>query len=168
MIARTQEGLIGANNAMNVIRTPMKVFYEARARGDKATMDRAMGYASEINEDAWEHKYNTDEALKQEAEENKAKAQQEAEALARRIEESIEENRDKLEETTEDGSNGLHTLTGVTSEENAGQNPEASQSEYSAEKTEPADNHGGSEPVTYDKGGKITAAEPKIHFNITV
>ncbi len=77
MIAKTAEGLLGANNAMNVIRTPMKVFKEARARGDKETMDRAMGYVEKSHDEAWEKKYSAGAGLKQEAGQNKLKAEQE-------------------------------------------------------------------------------------------
>ena len=60
MIARTAEGLLGANNAMNVVRTPMKVFKEARAKGDTAMMERAMGYVEKTNTAAWESKNSAD------------------------------------------------------------------------------------------------------------
>ncbi|HBH94446.1 MAG TPA: hypothetical protein DDX91_01750 [Ruminococcaceae bacterium] len=165
MIAKTQEGLIGANNAMNVIRTPMKVFYEARARGDKATMDRAMGYAGEINEDAWKHKYSTDEALKEEAEENNAKAEKEAEALAQRI----EENRDKPEERIEEGrSDGLQTVTGVKTEENGDGVSDECKSTNSAEKIGTGENCSGTEPITYDESGRISSLETDVQFNVVV
>ncbi len=79
MIAKTTGNLIGANVAMDEIRTPMKVFKEARARGDTATMKRAMGYVEAFNEDAWEYKTKADEALKQEAVEAKEKERLERE-----------------------------------------------------------------------------------------
>ena len=91
MIAKTTGGLIGANVAMNEIRTPMKVFKEARARGDTAAMERAMGYVNSLNEDAWKYKKSADDGLKEEAVEAKEKERLEREELAARIRENREE-----------------------------------------------------------------------------
>lgn len=172
MIAKTQEGLIGANNAMNSIRTPMKVFKEARARGDTATMERAMGYVNEINDDAWKHKYSADEGLKQEAEENKLKAEQEREELAQRI----EENKDKLEERIEEGSKeGLQTVVtevkteyGENSEASADESTNAADSNQLAQTNEAVKADSTSSAVVYDKSGKVKAAENEVKFSVTV
>lgn len=47
MNTKTMEGLVGARTNMNLMNTPMRVFKEARRKGDTATMERAMGYADE-------------------------------------------------------------------------------------------------------------------------
>lgn len=163
MIAKTAEGLLGANNAMNVIRTPMKVFKEARARGDKETMDRAMGYVEKAHDEAWEKKYSADEGLKQEAEENKLKAEQEREELAQRI----RENCDDLENRSEESS-GIET---VISESGTGESDtegdtltEAVTSAVSAKTVESAQ----TDPVTYTRRGEIKAVEVKPEFSVSV
>ena len=164
MIAKTAEGLLGANNAMNVIRTPMKVFKEARARGDKETMDRAMGYVEKSHDEAWEKKYAADEGLKQEAEENKLKAEQEREELAQRI----RENRDELENRIEESGNGIET---VVSEGGTGESEtegdaltEAVTAAVSAKAAEPAQ----TDPVTYTRSGEVKVVEVKPEFSVSV
>lgn len=47
MKAKTMEGLVGAKTNMDLLNTPMRVYKEARRRGDMATMDRAMDYAGQ-------------------------------------------------------------------------------------------------------------------------
>lgn len=42
MHTKTIEGLVGASTNVNLLNTPMRVFKEARRRGDTATMERAM------------------------------------------------------------------------------------------------------------------------------
>ena len=39
MHTKTMEGLVGARTNMNLLNTPMRVFKDARRRGDTATMD---------------------------------------------------------------------------------------------------------------------------------
>lgn len=164
MIAKTAEGLLGANNAMNVIRTPMKVFKEARARGDKETMDRAMGYVERSHDEAWEKKYSADEGLKQEAEENKLKAQQEREKLAQRI----RENRDELENRIEESDNGIET---VVSEGGKGESEtegdtlaEAVTAAVSAKNSEIQQ----TDPVTYTRSGEVKVVEVKTEFSVSI
>ena len=47
MHTKTMEGLIGARTNMNLVDTPMRVYKEARRKGDLGAMERAMGYAKE-------------------------------------------------------------------------------------------------------------------------
>lgn len=162
MIARTADGLIGANVAMNEIRTPMRVYKEARAKGDQATMDRAMGYVEKLNTDAMENKEQTDAALKQEAKENRAKAEQQREELAQRIRESRKEveerlkNADDTPELTVDGA----------SEEKDGTAEKISEStnEMLPLHSETAE----AAPVTYTKSGDIRPADIQVNFSVTV
>lgn len=172
MIAKTADGLLGANNAMNVIKTPMKVFKEARARGDKAGMDRAMGYVEKAHDEAWEKKYSADEGLKQESEENRLKAEQTREELTERIRKSFEE----LEKRTEGGSaeGSVHSdlqrvgegadvaATAAESANIIAEITEAIPDEYrAAGKNVTA-------PVTYNKAGGTRAAEIKREFSVKV
>lgn len=159
MIAKTAEGLLGANNAMNVIRTPMKVFKEARARGDKETMDRAMGYVEKSHDEAWEKKYSADEGLKQEAEENKIKAEQEREDLARRIKENLDELENRIE------VDGIETITAAA--EASETDPAAEAINKIASEAATAEN-ASPVPVTYTKSGEVKPAETDIKFSVTV
>lgn len=101
MNTKTMEGLVGANTNINLIDTPMRVYKEARRRGDKATMDRAMGYASEFAGRAEDYKAEADEGMKEEAEEAKEKEKQELEKII----EKRREERKKLEERIGDSGN---------------------------------------------------------------
>ena len=56
MHTKTMEGLIGARTNMNMMNTPMRVYKEARRKGDLDTMERAMGYANECSDRAEEYK----------------------------------------------------------------------------------------------------------------
>lgn len=162
MLAVTTGSLIGANVAMDEIRTPMKVFKEARARGDTATMKRAMGYVNSLNEDAWEYKKKADEGLKEEAVEAKEKERLEREELANRIRENREETEKRLEEAGENPA-----VTGAESaadsEEKSGSEIELSTEHTDAENT--SDNIDA--PVTYTKTGEAVNLDPEIKFSVT-
>lgn len=158
MLAKTTDGLLGANNAMNVLKTPMKVFKEARARGDTATMERAMGYVEKTNTAAWESKNNADEGLKQEAKENKLKQQQESEELAARIKAKTEEMQQKAD------NEGAMPDTVPTEE---GETKTAEAAEQAAEAIV-APPYGEEPPVTYTKSGETKPAETEPEFNVVV
>ena len=164
MIAKTAEGLLGANNAMNVIRTPMKVFKEARARGDRVAMDRAMGYVEKAHDEAWEKKYSADEGLKQEAEENKLKAEQQREELTQRIREKL----DELENRTD--GNGIETITDTAEAEASETDPAAEALNKIAAEVATADNTAADSPapVTYTKSGEVRSAAAEVKFSVTV
>lgn len=97
MNTKTMEGLIGAGANMKLADTPMRVFKEARRKGDTATMERAMGYVSEFEDKAKEYRAQAEKGTQEEAKEAREKA-----ALER--EEAIEKRREErkaLEEQTE-------------------------------------------------------------------
>ncbi len=52
MQAGSMKALMGASSNLHLASTPMKVFKEAEARGDKETMERAMGYVTEFGNNA--------------------------------------------------------------------------------------------------------------------
>lgn len=170
MIAKTAEGLIGANNAINVMNTPMKVFKEARARGDKATMDRAMDYVEKSHDEVWEKKYSTDEGLRQEAEENKLKAEQAREELTERIRES----REALEEKTENIPENIvqkepeNDPEGISGEEGTDSGDVTSDIIESIPAEYQTAGKNVTAPVTYNKSGGTRAADPKTVFSVTV
>lgn len=99
MQVKTMEGLVGARTNMNLVNTPMRVFKEARRRGDQATMERAMGYVSEFADKAAEYKTEAGEGMEEDAAEAKERADIE---LEKTIEKRREES-EKLEEGLESG-----------------------------------------------------------------
>lgn len=98
MNTKTMDGLIGARMNMEMVNVPMRVFKEARLKGDTATMERAMGYVGEFSEKAWEYEAKADEGMKEEAKEEREKAGERAkEELAERIEQRKEERKAETE-----------------------------------------------------------------------
>lgn len=91
MHTKTMEGLIGARTNMDMTNVPMRVFKEARRKGDTATMERAMGYVNDFEDRAYQYKDTAEEGMKKEAEEAKEKAKQE-------LEEKIEKSREERKE----------------------------------------------------------------------
>ena len=132
MHTKTMEGLIGARTNMNLMNTPMRVYKEARRKGDSETMERAMGYANECSDRAEEYKEEADEGMKKDAQEMRRIArEQRKEAIQKRraerekLEKKIEENRNDdantdtketsacLLEISEEGKALLKNNTGV-------------------------------------------------------
>lgn len=98
MHTKTMEGLIGARTNMNMTEVPMRVFKEARRKGDTATMERAMGYVNDFQDRAYDYKDKADEGMKEEAKEDREKEKLEREqALEKRREERRQEQA-KLQE----------------------------------------------------------------------
>ena len=101
MHTKTMEGLIGARTNMNLMNTPMRVFKEARRKGDTETMERAMGYVGDFSDKAEEYKAEADKGMEEDAKEAREKAElQREEAVQKRREE-----REKLEAKIEENRN---------------------------------------------------------------
>ena len=101
MHTKTMEGLVGARTNMNLMNTPMRVFKEARRKGDTETMERAMGYVGDFSDKAEEYKAEADKGMEEDAKEARKKAElQREEAVQKRREE-----REKLEEKIEENRN---------------------------------------------------------------
>ena len=101
MHTKTMEGLVGARTNMNLLNTPMRVFKDARRRGDTATMERAIGYVSDFSKQAQEYQAEADKGMEEDARQarEKAKLQQEEAVLKRK------EERKKMEEKLKEESN---------------------------------------------------------------
>lgn len=98
MNAKTMEGLVGANSNTNLINTPMRVYKDARRRGDTAVMERAMGYVAEFEERAQEYKVKADEGMEEDAREAREKAELEREEAIRKRKEEREELEERIAE----------------------------------------------------------------------
>ena len=114
MHTKTMEGLIGARTNMNLMNTPMRVYKEARRKGDSETMERAMGYANECSDRAEEYKAEADEGMKKDAEETRKIAKEQREEAIKKC----RDEREKLENKIEENRNGdANTDTVEISEE---------------------------------------------------
>lgn len=100
MKAGTMEGLIGAGINMKLMDTPMRVYKEARRKGDLGAMERAMGYATEFQDTAYEYKEKAEKELRKEMQENREEQQRERE-------EALEERREAAKETQKETAEKL-------------------------------------------------------------
>lgn len=96
MNTKTMEGLIGAGKNINLVNTPMRVFKEARRKGDTAKMERAMGYVNEFEDKAGEYRAQADEGTQEEAKENRKKAELEREEAIRKRREERERPEEEI------------------------------------------------------------------------
>lgn len=165
MHTKTMEGLVGARTNMNLMNTPMRVYKEARRKGDSETMERAMGYANECSDRAEEYKAETDEGMKKDAEEaRKIAKEQREEAIQKRRDE-----REKLEAKMEENRNAdTNTDTVEISEEgkvllkdNLG--TDAVETETDVVKSDTV-----KEPVTYTKAGDVVPMEQETSISVSV
>ena len=100
MNMKTMDGLIGARMNIDMMDVPIRVYKEARLKGDTATMERAMDYAGKCSDKAWEYEAKADEGMKEEAKEEREKAKEKA-----RIAEQVQKvKRRKKEERTQQRS----------------------------------------------------------------
>ncbi len=174
MNTKTMEGLVGARTNMNLLNTPMRVFKEARRKGDTATMERAMGYVGEFSDKAEEYKAEADKGMKKDAEETRKIAEeQREEAIQNRREE-----REKLEEKVEENRDAdTNTDTNTDTKETKACLLEISEEGKVLLKDSIDSDSTGSdeikmdavkEPVTYTKTGETVPAEQGASISVLV
>ena len=110
MNTKTMEGLIGAGKNMDLVNTPMRVFKEARRKGDTGTMERAMGYASEFADKAQEYKTRADEGTREEAREERENARLEQQKAIEKRREERKEQEEKIEENVKPADHIVDTV----------------------------------------------------------
>lgn len=98
MNTKTMEGLIGSRVNMELLNTPMRVYKEARLKGDTATMERSMGYVNEFSDKAGEYKAEADKGMKEDVKEAREKAESEREEAIKKRREEREKFEEKIEE----------------------------------------------------------------------
>ena len=98
MNIKTMEGLAGAGTNMKLLNVPMRVYKEARRRGDTAAMDRAMGYARDCADQAQEYQETAEEGMKEDAVESGERLEQARSELVQRQKEKQEETKRQTEE----------------------------------------------------------------------
>lgn len=167
MNTKTMEGLIGARTNMELVNTPMRIYKEARLKGDTATMERAMGYVNEFEEDAFKCKDIADEGMKEDTEEAREKAKSELEkAIEKRreergkFEERIEESRETREDEVEISEDGKALLERNTSLNNTDHTVSTETTADTAEITK--------KPVTYTKSGEVNQTVLSASISLSV
>lgn len=94
MNVKTMEGLAGASASIRMISTPMSVADEAERKGDTDKMQRALGYAAGLTEQAADYGEKASEGMKLDAREAKEKEKlQQKELVEARIKEREEQEK---------------------------------------------------------------------------
>ena len=165
MNIKTMEGLVGARTNMNLLNTPMRVFKEARRKGDTATMERAIGYVGEFSDKAEEYKAEADKGMEEEAREAREKAKlQREEVIQKRREE-----REKLEAKIEENRNAdTNADTVEISEEGKVLSKDNLDTDAVGVETDVVKSDAVKEPVTYTKAGDAVPMEQETSISVSV
>ena len=165
MHTKTMEGLIGARTNMNLMNTPMRVFKEARCKGDMGTMERAMGYVGDFSDKAEEYKAEADKGMEEDAKEARKKAElQREEAVQKRREE-----REKLEAKIEENRNAdTNADTVEISEEGKVLLKDNLDTDAVGVETDVVKSDAVKEPVTYTKAGDAVPMEQETSISVSV
>ena len=165
MHTKTMEGLVGARTNMNLMNTPMRVFKEARRKGDTETMERAMGYVGDFSDKAEEYKAEADKGMEEDAKEARKKAElQREEAVQKRREE-----REKLEAKIEENRNAdTNADTVEISEEGKVLLKDNLDTDAVRVETDVVKSDAVKEPVTYTKAGNAVPMEQETSISVSV
>ena len=165
MHTKTMEGLVGARTNMNLMNTPMRVFKEARRKGDTETMERAMGYVGDFSDKAEEYKAEADKGMEEDAKEARKKAElQREEAVQKRREE-----REKLETKIEENRNAdSNTDIVEISEEGKVLLKDNLDTDAVGVETDVVKSDAVKEPVTYTKAGDAVPMEQETSISVSV
>lgn len=153
------EGLVGARTNMNLMNTPMRVYKEARRKGDMATMERAMGYVGDFSDKTEEYKAEADKGMEKDAKEAREKAKLQ-------YEEIIQKRKEERKKIEENRNMDINTDTAKISEEGKVLLKENidSDSKVSVEiKTDAV-----KEPVIYTKTGETISAQQSVSISAFV
>ncbi len=104
MNVKTMEGLAGASTSIGMIATPMSVAEEAERKGDTDKMQRALGYAAGLINQADEYGGKTSEGMKLDAKEAKKQEKLRQEKLVEARKEEREEQEERIEEGRQEGA----------------------------------------------------------------
>ncbi len=167
MNSKTMEGLVGASTNMNLLDTPMRVYKEARRKGNTEIMERAMGYVGDFYDKVEDYKAEADKGMKEDAKEAREKAKVQREEAIQKRREEREKIEGKIKEKIEESRDAdINTDTVEISGEGKGllKDSTASDSTVSAEtKTDAV-----KESVTYTKTGETVPAKQGTSISVSV
>lgn len=165
MHTKTMEGLIGARTNMNLMNTPMRVFKEARRKGDTETMERAMGYVGDFSDKAEEYKAEADKGMEEDAKEAREKAELQREEVVQKCGEEREKLEAKIEENRNADSN---TDIVEISEEGKVLLKDNLAADAVGAETDAVKSDTVKEPVTYTKTGDAVPMEQETSISVSV
>lgn len=162
MHAKTMEGLIGARTNMDLLNTPLRVYKEARLKGDTDKMEQAMGYMKDFHEGAYEYKEVADEGMKKDAEETRKTAEKQQEEAIRNRREEREELEKRTEENraVDNNTDTKETRACILEISGEGKVLSAGSDEIKTDVTK--------EPVTYTKTGEVVPAQQEASISVCV
>ena len=183
MHTKTLEGLVGARTNINLTDARMRVFRDARRRGDIAVMERAMEYVGKFADKAQEYKAEADEGMEEDAKEAREKAKQASEeAIQKRkeerkkLEERIAESKaadgtanapaDAAADTAVDA--GADTITDSLEITETGKKLSKGHTNVEAPGFAPQMPGAIGEPVTYTKTAGVVSAQPSLNISISI
>ena len=165
MHTKTMEGLVGARTNMNLMNTPMRVFKEARRKGDTETMERAMGYVGDFYDKAEDYKAEADKGMEEDAKEAREKAELQREEVVQKRREEREKLETKIEENRNADSN---TDIVEISEEGKVLLKDNLASDAVGAETVAVKSDTVKEPVTYSKTGDAVPMEQETSISVSV
>ena len=165
MHTKTMEGLVGARTNMNLMNTPMRVFKEARRKGDTATMERAMGYVDDFSDKAKEYQAEADKGMEEDAKEARKKAELQREEAVQKC----REEREKLEAKIEENRNAdTNADTVEISEDGKVLLKDNLDTDAVGVETDVVKSDAVKEPVTYTKAGDAVPMEQETSISVSV
>lgn len=151
MNVKTMEGLTGASTSIQLTAAPMSVAKEAERKGDTDKMQRALGYAAALTEQADAYSEKTSQGMKLDAEEAKKQEEMRQEKLAetKKAEAQAQKEQTKTESKTEETARTPEYDSAQISEEGKLQAESAGQTTGLA---------AAAENITYNPSGEIAEA----------
>lgn len=170
MNTKTMEGLVGARTNMNLQNTPMRVYKEARRKGDTATMKRAMGYVNEFSNRAEKYKVEADKGMEEDAKEAREKAKLQREEAIRKRREEREKLEEKTKENSDAGINADTQETGACLLEISEEGKVLLKDNVDPDRTgsDEIKMDAIKEPVTYTKTGEAVPSEQSASISVSV
>lgn len=172
MHTKTMEGLIGARTNTDMMNVPMRVYKEARRKGDRGTMERAMGYACDFQDKAEEYKEKAKDGMKKDAEAAAEKEKAQSEEMVEKRREENRKMKKELAENREDKSvkgaeSGADTVG--LSEEGKILSKQLGQADYmQGQEGVKTEVKAGMEPVIYTKTGETSGWEQTETISVSV
>ena len=163
MNTKTMEGLVGARTNMNLMNTPMRVYKEARRKGDTETMERAMGYANEFSDKAEEYKAEADKGMEEDAKEAREKAKVQCEKAIQKRREEREKQEERIDENRNAGANADTVEISEEGKLRLKDNAGLDSTVCAATKTDAA-----RDLIAYTKTGEPVSAEQSTSISVSV
>lgn len=167
MNVKTMEGLAGASASVNMLSTPMNVAKEAERKGDVDKMQRALGYAAGVVEQADAYSEKTSKGMELDAKETKKEREEQQEEL---IEARRAQRQEQAGQTGQAQEAGAGKVAGKTESADVDQVEISQEGKELAQADGQTIPHGmdGVQDATYGSSGEILGAVMAAGGNMDV